>query len=107
MRILLDECVDRRLAASFTGHEVKNVVECGWAGTKNGELLRRTEAMFDVFVTVDRNLSFQQAIWKTDLRILVLCAPTNRLADLLPLIPSALAALDHCAPGHVVQVSRP
>lgn len=60
MKILLDECVDRRLAKDIVGHEVKTVPQMGWATIKNGELLTLAEREFDVFVTVDRNLSFQQ-----------------------------------------------
>ena len=60
MRILLDECIDRHLARSLTGHEVKTVPQMGWAAVKNGALLGLAEGQFDVFLTVDRNLSFQQ-----------------------------------------------
>ena len=60
MKILLDECIDRRLAKDIQGHEVLTVPQAGWAGIKNGELLRLAQAQFDVFVTVDQNLSFQQ-----------------------------------------------
>jgi hypothetical protein len=58
MKVLLDECVDRRLARDIEGHEVRTVPEAGWAGLKNGELLKRAQDQFDVFVTVDRNLPF-------------------------------------------------
>lgn len=58
MRVLLDECVDRRLAESISGHEVKTVPEAGWAGVKNGELLTRADREFDALVTVDRSLPF-------------------------------------------------
>ena len=60
MKILLDECIDRRLAKEIEGHEVVTVPHVGWAGIQNGELLRLAQAQFDVFVTVDRNLPFQQ-----------------------------------------------
>lgn len=59
MKILLDECIDRRLAKDIAGHEVKTVPQMGWAATKDGELLALAEKDFEVFVTVDRNLSFQ------------------------------------------------
>jgi hypothetical protein len=58
VRLLLDECVDRRLARDIVGHEVSTVGDLGWAGVKNGALLARAAGQFDVFVTVDRNLSF-------------------------------------------------
>jgi predicted nuclease of predicted toxin-antitoxin system len=60
VKILLDECIDRRLVKEIEGHEVVTVPQAGWAGIQNGELLRLAQAQFDVFVTVDRNLSFQQ-----------------------------------------------
>jgi hypothetical protein len=60
VKVLLDECVDRRLARDIEGHEVRTVPEAGWAGLKNGELLKRAQGQFDIFVTVDRNLPFQR-----------------------------------------------
>jgi predicted nuclease of predicted toxin-antitoxin system len=60
MRVLLDECVPRRLRAELPGHEVKTVAEAGWAGTKNGVLLQVAAAQFDVLLTVDSRLEYQQ-----------------------------------------------
>ena len=62
MRILLDECLPKRLKRDLVGHQARTVPEMGWASKKNGELLALAEAEFDVFVTVDRNLSFQQDV---------------------------------------------
>lgn len=59
MRLILDECIDRRLARDFVSYDVKTVPQMGWAGIKNGQLLALVEASFDVFIAVDRNLSFQ------------------------------------------------
>ena len=64
MRVLLDECVDRGLAALITGHDVKTVPEAGWASRKNGELLSLAQREFDAFVTVDGNLPSQQNLGK-------------------------------------------
>ena len=61
MRVLLDECVPRALRDDIRGHEVQTVAEAGWAGVKNGELLRLAAAAFDVLITVDRNLEYQQS----------------------------------------------
>jgi len=58
MKTLLDECIDRKLAREFPGNEVKTVPQMGWAGVKNGQLLALAQAEFDIFITVDRNLSF-------------------------------------------------
>jgi PIN like domain len=82
MRILLDECIDRRLARGFVNFEVKTVPQMGWTGTLDGDLLPLVAAEFDVFITVDRNLPYQQNLTKLDLAVLVLEAPSNRLADL-------------------------
>ncbi|WHZ26169.1 MAG: hypothetical protein OJF51_000964 [Nitrospira sp.] len=87
MKILLDECIDRRLAKDIEGHEVVTVPQAGWAGIQNGELLRRAQEQFDVFVTVDRNLSFQQHLSQFSIAVIVLQASTNRLKDLRPLVP--------------------
>jgi predicted nuclease of predicted toxin-antitoxin system len=60
MRVLLDECVPRALRRELPGHNVKTVAEAGWAGVKNGELLQLAANEFDVFLTIDRNLEYQQ-----------------------------------------------
>ncbi|NOZ38731.1 MAG: hypothetical protein GXP24_00715 [Planctomycetes bacterium] len=98
MRILLDECVDRRLVALIIGHKVTTVPRHGWAGKKNGELLRLAAAEFDVFITVDNNLPDQQNLQLYDLAVAVLVAPTNRLADLQPLVPQLLDQLPKLLP---------
>ena len=105
MRILLDECLPRRLARALTGHEVKTVPEMGWASIKNGELLSRADGHFDAFLTIDRSLSFQQNISRFRLALLVLHAKSNRLADLEPLVPQILAALTSASPGKTIHIS--
>ena len=101
MRVLLDECVDRRLASEIPGHEVTTVPEAGWAAVKNGDLLAVAEKSFDVFITVDRNLSFQQSLPRFAIAVVVLRARSNRLADLRPLIPQLLQALPEAKRGEV------
>ncbi len=76
----------------------------GWAGIKNGALLTRAEKEFDVFITVDRNLSFQQNLPAFDIAVLVLHAPSNRLADLRPLAPQILSILPALAKGQAEHV---
>jgi hypothetical protein len=104
MRILLDECVDQRLAREIVGHFVSTVPQMGWANIKNGELLRRAEREFDVLITVDANLAFQQNVPKFDLAVIVLHAPTNRLADLRLVVPQLLRELPNAAHGRVTDV---
>lgn len=105
MKILLDECLDRRLARDITGHEVKTVPQMGWATSKNGELLALAEKEFDIFVTVDRNLSFQQHLPRYNIAIIVLRARSNRLHDLRPLVPKLLDMLPMARRGKALWVS--
>jgi hypothetical protein len=101
VKVLLDECVDWRLGRDIVGHDVKTARQMGWAAIKNGELLALAEKKFDVFVTVDRNLSFQQNLAALSIAIVVLHAKTNRLADLRPLVPKVLAAIESALPGAI------
>jgi hypothetical protein len=99
LRVFLDECVDRRLARDIVAHEVKTARDMGWTTIANGGLLALASRRFDVFVTVDRNLSFQQNLPSSSIAVILLRAKTNRLADLKPLLPDLLAALDTPVPG--------
>jgi hypothetical protein len=104
VRVLLDECVDRRLAREVSGHQVQTVPRMGWAGKRNGELLSLAAGQFDVFVTVDRNLPTQHNLSQYDLAIIVLVARSNRLADLQTLIPQLLAILNTAKSGEAVEI---
>ena len=101
MKVLLDECVDWRLGRDIVGHDVKTARQMGWTTIRNGELLTLAAEHFDVFVTVDRNLSFQQNLVSFSIAVVVIQAKTNRLADLTPLVPSLLAAIESTLPGAV------
>ena len=101
MRVLLDECVDWRLLRDLAGHDVKTARQMGWSEVRNGKLLLLAAEHFDVFVTVDRNLSFQNKVVDLPLAVIVLCAPTNRLVALCALLPQLLPAIE----SHVVLVS--
>lgn len=102
MRILPDECLDRRLAKDLIGLEVKTVPQMGWAGVKNGNLMKLAEAEFDVFITVDRNLSFQQNLPKFDIAVLVIRSKSNRLADLQPFAPKIIEILPGLKKGEAI-----
>jgi len=104
VRILLDECVDWRLSRAIADHDVRTAQQMGWAAIKNGELLALASRRFDAFVTVDRNLSFQQNVQALPIAVIVLHAKTNRLADLLPLVPNLLTAIGSAKPGVVATV---
>ena len=102
--MLLDECVDQRLAGDIQGHDVKTVPDAGWAALKNGELLGRAQQEFEAFVTVDRNLPFQQDLSRFSIAVIVLRAPSNRVADLRGLVPQLLTALPGTKRGEVTWV---
>ena len=104
MKILLDECVDRRLANDILGHDLQTVPRMGWAGKRNGELLSLAAAQFEVFITVDRNLTNQHDVSQHDLAVVILVAPSNRLADLRPIIPQLLAVLPTLMPGQAIEI---
>ena len=104
MKILLDECVDQRLAEDITGHDVKTVKQMGWKSKQNGELLTLAASHFEAFVTTDRNLSFQQNLPRFDIAVVVLTARTNRLSDLRPIIPALLKVLPFVKKGEVREI---
>jgi hypothetical protein len=107
VRVFLDECIDWRLLRSITGHEVRTAHQMGWSAIKNGELLNLVSAQFDVFVTVDQNLAFQQNTKELRIAVVVLRARTNRLSDLLPLVPELSVAIAGAKPGDVRMVGKP
>ena len=86
MLILLDECLPKRLKRELSEYTVWTVQERKWSGIKNGKLLRLAEVDFDIFITVDQNLSYQQALPKFKIAVIALSALTNRLESLQPLI---------------------
>jgi Domain of unknown function (DUF5615) len=106
-RVLLDENLPRLLKRELSGFEVRTVPEVGWAGIKNGKLLRLAETEFAVFVTADRNLAFQQPLTTFNLGIVVLRARTTKLEDLLPLVPVIRDVLHCVKPGQVCHVDPP
>jgi hypothetical protein len=107
VRILIDECLDWRLGRALIGHDPVSVAKMGWSGVKNGRLLAlAVENGFDVFLTGDRNLSFQQNIAELRLAVIVLEAKGVRLSDTLPLMPKVLALLPGIKPGQVIKISQ-
>lgn len=106
MRLLLDECVTRNLKRDLIGHEVMTVVEAGYSGLKNGALLRAAAGNFDVLITVDRNLPFQQNLTSLQIAILILLSEGVTYADLKPLAPEVLASLSTIQPGELLQVEK-
>lgn len=100
MKILLDECVDWRLKFDFIGHEVKSVQEMDWLGKKNGELMKAaSDEGFEAFVTIDKNLKFQQNIKQYPLAILILDHPRSTRRHLKPLVVKVLDLLKKVKQG--------
>ena len=104
MRLLLDESVPRRLRKALPNHDVKTVVEMGWGGVRNGKLLALAASNFDAFVTVDKNLPFQQDLSTLAIAVVVLDAYSNELPALLPLVPRLEQALATLTPRTYVKV---
>ena len=106
MKVLLDECVDTRLVPYITGFDTRTVHDQGWAGIANGKLLNLAQAEFDAFVTVDRNLAFQQNLPKFSIAVILIHCRSNRVTDLVALVPEILAAIPTAKPGLVTHVGR-
>ena len=106
MKILIDECLPAGLKGTLTalGHECETVRKAGFGSKKNGELLRTAEGRWDVLLTSDRNIKYQQNMTGRNVSIVILCAKSNRMKDLLPLIPAFAQALLSLQPGRVIEV---
>lgn len=107
MRVLLDESLPRQLARELAGYEVHTVRQEGWQGMKNGEVIRQARgAGFNVFITADQNLEYQQNLANSEIGIIVLAGSSNRIEDLLPLIESISQTLNTIQVGQVVRISE-
>ena len=104
MRLLLDECVPKRLKRELSGHQVLTVREAGWAGLKNGALLRAANGQFDVLVTVDQGVSSQQSLSGLQIALVIIVAPSNDIDDLRPLVPALQRALTIVQPGTSLRI---
>lgn len=107
MRVLLDHCVPRRLRRLLVGHEVRTAFEQGWSALSNGTLLARAAEQFDVFVTVDQNVQYQQNLKALPLPVIMLVVQDNRFETLAPLAPAVLDLLDRPLPREVIRVEVP
>jgi len=108
MKLLLDECLPRRLKPLLAqgGHECQTVREAGFSGKENGELLDLAEDVFDIFVTLDKNIRYQQNLAGRKIAVLIIRSASNDLGDIQPHVEEALAALRSMRPGQVVEVGR-
>jgi predicted nuclease of predicted toxin-antitoxin system len=106
MKLLLDECVPKRLKQEFSGHEVFTIDKAGFKGLKNGNLLRAADGKYEILITVDKNMQHQQNKSKLPLAILVLSSFSNRFESLLPLVPKILKSLENIKIGEIVIISE-
>ena len=104
MKLLLDECVRQRLRDDFPDHDVYTAGSAGLLGVKNGELLRAAAKRFDVLITVDQRMPFQQNLKKFELAVIILIATPCRYTELKLLAPKVLEALGHIKAGEVVEI---
>ncbi len=105
MKVLLDECLPKKLKWELTGHNVITVSEQGWAGKKNGELLQLAADEFDVFITIDQNLITQQNLSNFNIAVVVVVAISNRLEILKPLMPQVQKVLATIQAGEAIRVT--
>ena len=106
MRVLLDECLPRKLGQLLSGHQVMTVPQAGLSGLKNGALITQAAGRFDVLVTIDQSMPSQQNLQAAGLALVMLVAISNSLEQLTPLVPELLAILPTVAPGQVYRVPQ-
>lgn len=104
MKILIDECLPVKLKRNFFDHEVLTISNELWNGKKNGELLSLAEKEFDIFLTIDQNLSYQQNIPGYDIAVIAIRAKSNVIENLEPLIPFVLEIFGSLEKGKVYKV---
>jgi predicted nuclease of predicted toxin-antitoxin system len=109
MRILLDECLPARLRRELPGHDVLTVPRAGWAGIKNGKLLRLVadSGQFDIFLTMDKSLPHQQQLKTLPFAVVILRAASNSYENTRPLMPEFFSRLDEFLPGHSYVLNAP
>jgi hypothetical protein len=104
MRVLIDECIPRKFKSRLGPHDCQTVPEAGFAGKQNGELLDLAEGRFDVFVTLDKGLEFQQNLTGRRIAVVLIRSKSNRLADVQQHTAACLAAIESIQPGQLIQV---
>jgi len=106
MRLLIDECLPRKVKFLFAegGHECETVRDAGFGGKENGELLALADQSFEVLITIDKNIRYQQNVTRRNIAILVIRPASTDLDDIRPHVADALAALKSIKPGQIVEV---
>jgi hypothetical protein len=104
LKILLDHCVPAPLRRSFPTHDVRTTAQMGWANLQNGRLMAAAAPQFQVFLTVDKNIPYQQNLDNVQVAVIFLDTPTNTLEALLPLVPVVESVLPTLKPGHMIVI---
>jgi hypothetical protein len=104
MRILLDESMPNPIRQRLVGHVVRTVVECGWEGVSNGKLLALAATSFDVVLTADRNIKYQQNLKKLPVAVIVAVTQDGLLSSFEQLVPKLLVALTQLAPRTLIEL---
>ncbi|MGA7853204.1 MAG: DUF5615 family PIN-like protein [Candidatus Acidiferrales bacterium] len=105
MKLLIDECLPRKIKNNLATHDCHTVPDTGLAGKRNGELLSLAEELgYEIFLTMDKGVEYEQNLQHRRLAIIILRAKSNRLGDLLPLLPNCLAQMETIKPGHVISI---
>ena len=105
MKILIDECMPRKFKGNLLGHDCLTVPEAGLAGIENGQLLSLAEERgFEVLLTIDKGFEYEQNLSDRSIAVMIVRAKSNRMHDLLPHVPSCLAALRSIKPGQLVRL---
>lgn len=107
MRVLLDHCVPRRFKRLLTGHDVSTTFEIGWASFTNGNLLSKARESFDIFITVDQNIQFQQNLLTLPLPVIIIAAPDNRFESIAPYAGTVLAILQRPLERELIRMESP
>lgn len=107
MRVLLDNCVPRKLATHLVGHQTTTVAKLGWNSLNDGPLLDAAENQCDVFVTMDRSIPFQQQLGHRSFAVILLRATSNRIEQLQPLVSDILTTLADIQPGQLREIGIP
>ena len=106
LKVLIDECLDKRFAKEILYAYVKTVPDMGWAGLTNGKLLEKAQAHFDIFLTSDQNLSFQQNLPKYQITVIILCPVRNQLKELKQLSPPLLKILSSPLAKQIIYIRQ-
>ena len=104
MKILLDHCVPNPLRRAFPSHEISTAAEMGWKNLRNGRLLTEAASAFNIVLTVDKNIRFQQNLDTLPIAVIVLDAPTNTPEVLIPLAPYVEAVLPTIRIGQLIEI---